>query len=355
MTGVTLLWALRSPCNLGCRYCYFGTIEEHRETPPDQVGALSHLARNDLTLADISAFVDTLPGSRVERVFLAGGEPLIWPPIMDVVAAIKAAGVEVVLCTNGIPLNRPHMISRSHQLNRPHLVDRMLALGVDAVSVSLDSADQEYNDRWRPARNRVDGHARVLSGVRTLLEARGASATPRVGLYAVITRLNTSDIVSVGALAAELGCDYFVPQPISLEPDHPLHAELALTDHDAPDVARLLGELYEQVPVGLPAPTYPRQFLDTISTETPGTVAGCFGGTDLFFIEPDGSVWDCPSGLKIQATPPARHRNIRGATAEALFGRGGSCADCSLFSRDCVNMWPLTDFRRFLTSAGTAA
>jgi MoaA/NifB/PqqE/SkfB family radical SAM enzyme len=173
-----------------------------------------------------------------------------------------------------------------------------------------------------------------------------------VGLYTVITRLNLPAIVSVGALAAELGCDYFVPQPISLEPDHPLYAELSLTADDAFDVAQLLRDLYHQTPVTLPASTYPRQFLDTISTRTPSSAAGCFGGTDLFFIEPDGSVWDCPSGLKIHATPPERRRTIRGATAEALFGRGGPCADCALFSRDCVNMWPLTDFGRFLTPAG---
>jgi MoaA/NifB/PqqE/SkfB family radical SAM enzyme len=341
MTGISLLWALRSPCNLGCSYCYFGTIEEHRDTPPDQVGVLSHLARTELTLADIAAFVQTLRESRVERVFLAGGEPLIWPPIMDVVSAIKDTGVQVVLCTNGIPLNRPH------------LVERILALGVDGVSVSLDSADAGYNDTWRPARNRVDGHATVLSGVRALLAARGNGVAPRVGLYTVITRLNTSAIVSVGALAAELGCDYFVPQPISLEPDHPLYAKLSLTADDAPDVARQLGDLYREPSVALPASGYAGQFLETISTRAPGNVAGCFGGTDLFFIEPDGSVWDCPSGLKIQATPPERHRNIRSATAETLFGRGGTCADCALYSRDCVNMWPLTDFGRFLTPAGT--
>jgi MoaA/NifB/PqqE/SkfB family radical SAM enzyme len=340
MTGVSLLWALRSPCNLGCRYCYFGTIEEHRETPPDQVGVLSHLARTDLDVADIAAFAQTLPGSRVERIFLAGGEPLIWPPIMDLVAAIKDAGVQVVLCTNGIPLNRRRV------------VEQILALGVDGVSVSLDSADAGYNDTWRPARNRVDGHASVLSGVQALLAARGAGVTPRVGLYTVITRLNLPSIVSVGELAAELGCDYFVPQPISLEPDHPLHTELSLTADDAVDAAQLLSDLYRHVPVTLPASTYPRQFLDAISTSTPGRVTGCFGGTDLFFIEPDGSVWDCPSGLKIQATPPERHRTIRGATAEQLFGQGGPCADCALFSRDCVNMWPLTDFGRFLIPAG---
>lgn len=44
----TLLWALRSPCALACPHCYFGTIEEHKQAPPDEVGVLSHLSRNDL-------------------------------------------------------------------------------------------------------------------------------------------------------------------------------------------------------------------------------------------------------------------------------------------------------------------
>ena len=48
---VTVLWALRSPCNLGCDYCYFGTLEDDREAPPIPLGQLSHLPHGDLTLA----------------------------------------------------------------------------------------------------------------------------------------------------------------------------------------------------------------------------------------------------------------------------------------------------------------
>lgn len=342
MTGVSLLWALRSPCNLGCRYCYFGTIEEHRESPPGTPGALSHLARTDLDLADIAAFVDTLPGSRVERIFLAGGEPLIWPPIMDIVAAIKHAGVQVVLCTNGIPLNRPQ------------IVERILATGVDAVSVSLDSADPAYNDTWRPARNGVHGHADVLAGVRALLAARGSGTVPRVGLYMVITRRNIAAVTEVAALAAQLGCDYFVPQPIALEADHPLHPELSLGAGHAGTLRHALSQLYAQTLVMLPAASYPQQLLDAVTADQPATVAGCFGGTNLFFIEPDGSIWDCPSTLKIDATPPERRRTIRDASATTLFGRTGPCADCHLFSHDCVNMWPLMGFDRFLTPTAGA-
>lgn len=79
-------------------------------------------------------------------------------------------------------------------------------------------------------------------------------------------------------------------------------------------------------------------------------MAGCFGGHTLFFIEPDGTVWDCPSSLKIAATPPSRHRTIRAGDARQLFGPAHRACptDCALFSRDCVNMWPLTGFDKFL-------
>jgi hypothetical protein len=58
-------------------------------------------------------------------------------------------------------------------------------------------------------------------------------------------------------------------------------------------------------------------------------------------------VWDCPSSLKIRASAGSR-RSIRGADAKALFGSAGACVDCSQFSRDCVNMWPLMGFSDLL-------
>jgi len=339
MRDVTLLWALRSPCNLGCRYCYFGTIEEHKAAPPGTVGSLSHLSRDDLSLSDVTAFAATLAGSAVKRIFIAGGEPLIWPHTLDLAEMVKAAGVEVVLCTNGIPLNRP-AITR-----------RIIELGVDAVSVSLDSPDPAENDHYRPARNGGDGYAHVVAGVRSLLAARRARFLPRVGIYMVVTRRNIDAVPAMGRLAANLGVDYFVPQPVSLSADHDLHDELALDRRHAPEVASALDDLYSAgLSVGLPRHSYAVSFAATIQADSPGFVSGCFGGHTLFFIEPDGSLWDCPSSLKIRATPPARRRTIRGGDAGFLFdpARRGCAADCELFSRDCVNMWPLTGFDVFL-------
>jgi MoaA/NifB/PqqE/SkfB family radical SAM enzyme len=344
---VTVLWALRSPCNLGCTYCYFGTIEEHRDQGvPTQSGQLSHLSRNDTSLADITAFCSTLADSAVGRIVIAGGEPLIWPPILSVLEQITQAGVEVVIATNGIPLNRPE------------ITQRIVDLGISALSVSLDSSDPTYNDHYRPSRNRKDGWHQVLSGIRAVQHARGERKHPKLGLYAAIGRGNIDAVSGVAALGAELGIDYYVPQPISLDRDHALFQEMSLTAEDEPELRAEFTRLYQtNLPVALPDPSYVEQFLASIATTDPGFVRQCFGGADLFFIEPDGSVWDCPSALRIAATPPERQRTIRHATAAELFPATARhpCGDCGLFSRDCVSMWPLMDFSRFLHSGTGAA
>ncbi|MDQ3273689.1 MAG: radical SAM protein [Actinomycetota bacterium] len=341
---LTLLWALRSPCDLGCDYCYFGTLEEHREAPPAQPGQLSHLSRGDLNLAGIARFLSTMNRSRVKRVFLAGGEPLIWPSIAQVIEALTGAGVEVTVCTNGILLNRPMI--------RQMLFDA----GVNGVSVSLDSLNPDTNDAYRPARNRKDGWRTVVSGIHALVTDRGRRATPRIGMYSVITRLNVTGLPATARFAAELGLDYFVPQPISLERDHRLYDELVLREQDLPALVEALDTVYDaELGIELPAPRYPEQIASTIRHELQ-RVHGCFGGHQLAFIQPDGSVWDCPSRHKIAAIARAgTQRSIATHTAAELFpvrANTGGC-DCPLYSGDCVNMWPLVqDFDRFLAATG---
>jgi MoaA/NifB/PqqE/SkfB family radical SAM enzyme len=241
---VTLLWALRSPCAFACPHCYFGTIEEHKDNLPEQAGVLSHLARTDLAAMTLAAFARTLADSPVERVILAGGEPLDWPATLDIISIIKDAGCQVVIATNGVPLTRPHV------------TERLVALDVDGVSVSLDSADADTNDRLRPSRSGRFGYHDVLDGISALLRVRGGRATPRVGIYTVVTRSRPQEITDVARLAADLGVDYYVPQPISLAPDHRLFDTLTHTPADVADVGEHLTRLY-RAPRGWPYPTRP--------------------------------------------------------------------------------------------------
>ncbi|MFB8040519.1 radical SAM protein [Streptomyces hydrogenans] len=327
---ITLLWALRSPCSFACPHCYFGELEEHKKALPEGLGVLSHIPVRDLDRTVLEAFARTLADSPVERVVLAGGEPLDWLPTLSLIKTIKDAGCEVVVATNGVPLTRPGIARR--------LVD----LGVDGVSVSLDSADAATNDRLRPSRSGRVGHREVLAGIRTLLDERGPGAGPRVGIYTVVMRDRPQEITDVARLAADVGVDYYVPQPISLPADHKLFAERCHTAEDVPAVEDQLRRLQKD-PRGLtlPGPSYTRQFLASIATQDSGRVEDCFGGAQLFFVQPDGSLWDCPSDRRIAATVASEQRSIVGADARTLFTDRPACTDCSHFSRDCVNMGPL--------------
>lgn len=327
---ITVLWALRSPCSFGCPHCYFGELAEHKETLPEGSGVLSHIPVRDLDHTVMEEFAQSLAGSPVERVILAGGEPLDWLPTLSLIKTIKEAGCEVVVATNGVPLTRPG------------IARRLVELGVDGVSVSLDSADAAVNDRLRPSRSGRVGHREVLEGIRTLLSERGSGPDLRVGIYTVVMRDRPQEITDVARLASDVGVDYYVPQPISLPPDHKLFAERCHTPADVPAVEDQLRRLQAD-PRGLtlPHPAYMRQFLASISTQDSGRVKECFGGAQLFFIQPDGSLWDCPSDRRIAATAPFEQRSIVGADARTLFDGRPACTDCSHFSRDCVNMGPL--------------
>ncbi|NKY96719.1 radical SAM protein [Nocardiopsis dassonvillei subsp. albirubida] len=113
------------------------------------------------------AFARTLKGSTVGRVFVAGGEPLMWRLVLGLIEILKDGGIEVVVCTSGVALNQPGMS------------ERLVELGVKGVSVSLDSTDPDYNDTWRPPRREGDGWEGVVRGITTLLAARGSPVPGR--------------------------------------------------------------------------------------------------------------------------------------------------------------------------------
>lgn len=334
---VTLLWALRSPCDLGCPHCYFGVLEQDRFAPPSEPGKLTHLPHSDAPLPVLLDFLADIGESGVGRVFLAGGEPLNWPPIMHVIAALTGAGVQVVVCTNGRPLVRSDI--------RNMLYDN----GVHAVSVSLDSADPVINDRQRPPRGKqTDSWSRVVAGISALLAVRGDRAM-KVGIYSVLTRNTLAGMPDTARFAAELGADYFVAQPVALEPDHELYEALVLTEHDVPMLEQVFTEISTAgLGMTLPGDSYPGLVVSTVRHRLQNK-PGCYGGHQLAFIEPDGSVWDCPSGHMIAAQAAASaQRSIIGHTAAELFRPTSVVRDCPLFSSDCVNMDPLMEFDRIL-------
>ena len=76
-------------CNLRCPYCYAATTSDHRQ---------------ELTAAEIRDVILQAKDLGARKIIILGGEPLIYPRIMEKIQFIRDLGMEVELFTNGVSL-----------------------------------------------------------------------------------------------------------------------------------------------------------------------------------------------------------------------------------------------------------
>lgn len=75
-------------CNLACEYCF--------------ASGLRREFRDDMTDHDFSRLLDWIRSAQVTSAALIGGEPTLHPAIVQMAEQLVAAGVQVVLFTNGL-------------------------------------------------------------------------------------------------------------------------------------------------------------------------------------------------------------------------------------------------------------
>lgn len=101
-------------CNMGCIYCI------------PKLRPMRFASEEIMTLEELMRIVRVARRYGVRKVRLTGGEPLLRPDILEIIAGIKALGVaELSLTTNGTLLGRMALALKS--------------AGLDRVNVSLDS------------------------------------------------------------------------------------------------------------------------------------------------------------------------------------------------------------------------
>ncbi|XP_053700461.1 molybdenum cofactor biosynthesis protein 1 isoform X2 [Synchiropus splendidus] len=107
--------SLTEKCNLRCQYCM--PEEGVRLTPRPQL----------LTTAEVLTLAGLFVREGVEKIRLTGGEPLIRPDVLDIIAELrKLEGLKTIaVTTNGMNLAR--------------LLPQLREAGLDLINVSLDS------------------------------------------------------------------------------------------------------------------------------------------------------------------------------------------------------------------------
>ena len=81
-------WSLTRRCVLDCGPCYNKPFLAFK---------------SELPFESALAIVDFLRGKAVEQLDLSGGEPLLWPRALDLIAYARARGMKVQLFTSGAP------------------------------------------------------------------------------------------------------------------------------------------------------------------------------------------------------------------------------------------------------------
>lgn len=163
--------SLTDRCNMRCVYCMPAT------------GAKFMLKPELLTSEELLQVIQGAVGAGFRKVRLTGGEPALRPDLVELVRAIKQAGIEhIAMTTNALMLQKQ---ARS-----------LKAAGLDRVNVSIDSLDPQ---KFRQI-TRGGTLERVWAGIE---EAEAVGLAP-IKINAVIVRgLNDDEVVQLAELTLD--------------------------------------------------------------------------------------------------------------------------------------------------------
>jgi len=155
-------WNITPRCNATCKFCHrFLGIEE-----------LSEEENNEVLRKLIEEY-------KVDNITFTGGEPLLVPQVVELIAKAHNAGVKTKIVTNGLLLS-------SGRLSR-------LAPNLDQLTMSLDSL--------RPGKNRQIGRGVLQSEcVVNVLEEARKYPNLKVAINSVLSRQTLNDIDEIGAM-----------------------------------------------------------------------------------------------------------------------------------------------------------
>jgi len=174
-----LAWQLTNRCGARCLACC-------EESGPDKAW------RDELSREEAVRLARSIVELGIAYVAFGGGEPLGVAHCWELFELLAQGGVSLKIETDGSRIDDA-------------AADRLAALGVGCVQISVDGAIAATHERMRPG----GSFASALRAIERLV-ARGHPPQ----LVFVPTRLNIGEIVAAFDLAAELGCAAFVTGPL---------------------------------------------------------------------------------------------------------------------------------------------
>jgi len=177
-------------CDLACPGCFRHRLEGHR--PLEVVKEEIRLCR---------------AATNCERVAIAGGEPLLYPQLTDVVAYIAALGMKPVLMTNGERLTPEY----ARELKRAGLVQFYFHVDSGQNRPGWEGKDERAANELRQRyADLVRGLKGVMCGYNITITRANLAAVPDIvgwGL-ANIDRVHSLSLIAIRGLVTEPGTEY---------------------------------------------------------------------------------------------------------------------------------------------------
>ncbi len=167
-----VVWNLLKQCNQSCRHCY---------------ASATRAAAPRLGRAEAFGVLERLSEAGVRLLVLSGGEPLLHPHVLEIVAEARRLGMLPHLSSNGTLLTTANTAA-------------LAEAGLVYVGVSIDGPE-DFNDLFRGMQG---GYRLATSGLR-----RARAAGLRTGLRMTVTAENADQVATMADLAADLDCCRF--------------------------------------------------------------------------------------------------------------------------------------------------
>lgn len=291
-------WNTTNACNMYCDHCYRDAGVK---------------ASEELSTAEAKTLLEQIAKAGFKIMIFSGGEPLLRPDIVELVAYAKSLGLRPVFGTNGTLLTLD-------------LAQKLKDAGAMGMGISLDSLDQEKHDSFRKYPGAWE---EAVRGMRNCRE---------VGLpfqiHTTVMDWNANEVENITDFAVAEGAVahhffFLVPtgRAVSIE-------EESLRAEAYEDILRRIMLKQQSVPIEL-KPTCAPQFM-RIAKEVGVDVRfgrGCLAGTHYCIIGPKGQVQPCaylniPLG-DVRETPfdEIWHSHEVFQTLRTLDYKGG-CGSC---------------------------
>ena len=258
--------SLTDKCNLRCTYCM--PAEGLPWLPKDEL----------LTPPELLTLVEAAVTAGITEVRLTGGEPLVRPDVVEIVAGIAAM--------EG-PQGRPEVSMTTNGLGLAKIAPALKEAGLARVNVSLDTLHPErFHEITR--RDRFDD---VVAG---MAAAHEAGLRP-VKVNSVLQRgINDDEVVDLTRWAVERGYELRFIEQMPLDAQHSWERTEMITGHEI--LASLRAELdLEELPGRGAAPA--ERFLIDGGPATVGVVASVTmpfcGACDRLRLTADGQLRNC--------------------------------------------------------------